>query len=115
MQFPVLITIFCATCKELKRLPWQLNWDSTECKLRLVWYWSNQNEEFITVHTVPVKDYGILNGILNVLFDGSNKFFSEDAPNKDILVPNNPNRCNCIIDRIFTGGLQSDVTCQACK
>ena len=42
-------------------------------------------------------------------------FFLEDAPNKEILVPNNPNRCNCIIDRIFTGGLQSDVTCQACR
>ena len=26
-----------------------------------------------------------------------------------------PNQCNCIIDRIFTGGLQSDVTCQNCK
>jgi len=24
------------------------------------------------------------------------------------------NRCNCIIDQIFTGGLQSDVVCQAC-
>ena len=28
---------------------------------------------------------------------------------------NNPNHCNCIIDQIFTGGLQSDVTCQACQ
>ncbi|XP_055984589.1 ubiquitin carboxyl-terminal hydrolase 27 [Sorex fumeus] len=27
---------------------------------------------------------------------------------------NNLNHCNCIIDQIFTGGLQSDVTCQAC-
>ncbi|XP_068100986.1 ubiquitin carboxyl-terminal hydrolase 22-A [Hyperolius riggenbachi] len=27
---------------------------------------------------------------------------------------NNPNHCNCIIDQIFTGGLQSDVTCQVC-
>nr|XP_020009085.1 ubiquitin carboxyl-terminal hydrolase 51-like [Castor canadensis]XP_020009086.1 ubiquitin carboxyl-terminal hydrolase 51-like [Castor canadensis] len=26
----------------------------------------------------------------------------------------NLNCCNCIIDQIFTGGLQSDVTCQAC-
>lgn len=24
-------------------------------------------------------------------------------------------QCNCIIDQIFTGGLQSDVVCQACK
>lgn len=23
--------------------------------------------------------------------------------------------CNCIIDQIFTGGLQSDVTCQNCQ
>lgn len=28
---------------------------------------------------------------------------------------NNPNHCNCIIDQIFTGGLQSDVTCQDCQ
>ncbi|XP_075231487.1 ubiquitin carboxyl-terminal hydrolase nonstop isoform X2 [Lycorma delicatula] len=28
---------------------------------------------------------------------------------------NNPNRCTCIIDRIFTGGLQSDVVCQSCN
>lgn len=27
----------------------------------------------------------------------------------------NPNHCNCIIDQIFTGGLQSDVTCQVCQ
>ncbi|XP_024120216.1 ubiquitin carboxyl-terminal hydrolase 22 isoform X2 [Oryzias melastigma] len=26
----------------------------------------------------------------------------------------NPNHCTCIIDQIFTGGLQSDVTCQVC-
>ncbi len=25
------------------------------------------------------------------------------------------NNCNCIIDRIFTGGLQSDVICSNCK
>ncbi|GAB1602415.1 ubiquitin carboxyl-terminal hydrolase 22-like [Argonauta hians] len=28
---------------------------------------------------------------------------------------NNPHHCNCIIDQIFTGGLQSDVTCQECN
>ncbi|XP_010598221.2 LOW QUALITY PROTEIN: ubiquitin carboxyl-terminal hydrolase 51 [Loxodonta africana] len=28
---------------------------------------------------------------------------------------NTPNCCNCIIDQIFIGGLQSDVTCQACQ
>ncbi|KAL5018944.1 hypothetical protein ScPMuIL_004666 [Solemya velum] len=27
----------------------------------------------------------------------------------------NPHHCNCIIDQIFTGGLQSDVTCQKCN
>ncbi|XP_033122168.1 ubiquitin carboxyl-terminal hydrolase 22-like, partial [Anneissia japonica] len=27
----------------------------------------------------------------------------------------NPSNCNCIIDQIFTGGLQSDVTCQVCR
>lgn len=27
----------------------------------------------------------------------------------------NPTQCNCIIDQIFTGGLQSDVVCQACN
>lgn len=39
----------------------------------------------------------------------------DDSPDKEALKPNNPNQCNCIIDRIFTGGLQSDVTCQTCK
>ncbi|XP_054160267.1 ubiquitin carboxyl-terminal hydrolase 22-like [Oppia nitens] len=28
---------------------------------------------------------------------------------------NSPHHCNCIIDQIFTGSLQSDVVCQACK
>lgn len=36
----------------------------------------------------------------------------EAAP---ILVKDNPHHCNCIIDQIFTGGLQSDVVCQVCK
>lgn len=31
------------------------------------------------------------------------------------LSSSNPHHCNCIIDQIFTGGLQSDVICQACK
>lgn len=33
------------------------------------------------------------------------------------LAPKNkaPTRCSCIIDQIFTGRLQSDVVCQACK
>jgi len=31
------------------------------------------------------------------------------------LPTTNPHHCNCIIDQIFTGGLQSDVVCQACK
>lgn len=28
---------------------------------------------------------------------------------------NNPSKCSCIIDQIFTGRLQSDVVCQACS
>ncbi|PSN30985.1 Ubiquitin carboxyl-terminal hydrolase 22 [Blattella germanica] len=31
------------------------------------------------------------------------------------LPTTNPHHCNCIIDQIFTGGLQSDVVCQACN
>ncbi|XP_049776033.1 ubiquitin carboxyl-terminal hydrolase 22 [Schistocerca cancellata] len=31
------------------------------------------------------------------------------------LPTSNPHHCNCIIDQIFTGGLQSDVVCQACN
>lgn len=31
------------------------------------------------------------------------------------LPSTNPHYCNCIIDQIFTGGLQSDVVCQACN
>lgn len=27
----------------------------------------------------------------------------------------NYNNCNCIIDKIFTGGLQSDVICSHCR
>ncbi|XP_022242955.1 ubiquitin carboxyl-terminal hydrolase 22-like [Limulus polyphemus] len=31
------------------------------------------------------------------------------------LSSSNPHHCNCIVDQIFTGGLQSDVVCQACR
>ncbi|KAJ8664475.1 hypothetical protein QAD02_006137 [Eretmocerus hayati] len=37
------------------------------------------------------------------------------SPAPPLLVKDNPHHCNCIIDQIFTGGLQSDVVCQACK
>lgn len=37
-----------------------------------------------------------------------------DVNNTEEAVANNPANCDCIIDRIFTGSLQSDVTCQAC-
>lgn len=35
--------------------------------------------------------------------------------NSDEAIVNNPDNCDCIIDQIFTGGLQSDVICQACN
>lgn len=37
-----------------------------------------------------------------------------DVNNTEEAVANNPANCDCIIDRIFTGSLQSDVTCQQC-
>lgn len=33
----------------------------------------------------------------------------------DGLATNNPTKCSCIIDQIFTGRLQSDVVCQSCQ
>ncbi|XP_031571953.1 ubiquitin carboxyl-terminal hydrolase 22-like [Actinia tenebrosa] len=47
--------------------------------------------------------------------DVLHNYCKDDAPDKNTLKPNNHNQCNCIIDRIFTGGLQSDVTCQVCN
>ncbi|CAG0898794.1 unnamed protein product [Darwinula stevensoni] len=38
-------------------------------------------------------------------------FFRDSGGSTD---PSNPHHCNCIIDRIFTGGLQSDVVCLKC-
>lgn len=40
-----------------------------------------------------------------------NKFFT----GRNGMTSGNPHHCNCIIDQIFTGGLQSDVTCQECN
>lgn len=41
---------------------------------------------------------------------------SSTADQKDKKKTDNVHaQCNCIIDQIFTGGLQSDVVCQACK
>lgn len=37
-----------------------------------------------------------------------------DISTEEAIV-NNPHNCDCIIDQIFTGGLQSDVICQACN
>lgn len=44
----------------------------------------------------------------------SNSSSSSQAAEKQSLSTENPNKCDCIIDRIFTGGLQSDVTCTEC-
>jgi len=38
----------------------------------------------------------------------------QPQPQSNSLDNNSVHRCNCIIDQIFTGGLQSDVVCQAC-
>lgn len=38
-----------------------------------------------------------------------------DVISQDEAIVNNPHNCDCIIDQIFTGGLQSDVICQACN
>lgn len=36
-------------------------------------------------------------------------------PENENTKRDNPHQCSCIIDTIFTGGLQSDVVCQSCK
>jgi ubiquitin carboxyl-terminal hydrolase 22/27/51 len=39
----------------------------------------------------------------------------ETMPNLKTVSLGKISRCPCIIDQIFTGGLQSDVVCQKCK
>lgn len=39
----------------------------------------------------------------------------KDKDKRDGLATNNPTKCSCIIDQIFTGRLQSDVVCQSCQ
>lgn len=38
----------------------------------------------------------------------------KEKDKKEALATNNPAKCSCIIDQIFTGRLQSDVVCQSC-
>lgn len=38
-----------------------------------------------------------------------------DINNTEEAIVNDPHNCDCIIDQIFTGGLQSDVICQTCN
>ncbi|KAM9181434.1 LOW QUALITY PROTEIN: ubiquitin carboxyl-terminal hydrolase 51 [Dugong dugon] len=49
---------------------------------------------------------------LIAILDVLHRHSKDDSVGQEV---NNPNCCNCIIDQIFTGGLQSDVTCQACQ
>lgn len=39
----------------------------------------------------------------------------KDKEKKEKITATNPMHCSCVIDQIFTGHLQSDVVCQACK
>lgn len=39
----------------------------------------------------------------------------KEKDKRDGLATNNPTKCSCIIDQIFTGRLQSDVVCQSCQ
>lgn len=39
----------------------------------------------------------------------------KEKDRKDAEATNNPAKCSCIIDQIFTGRLQSDVVCQSCQ
>ncbi|GAB1303225.1 Ubiquitin carboxyl-terminal hydrolase 51 [Apodemus speciosus] len=48
---------------------------------------------------------------LIAILDVLHRHSQEDGIEQD----GNPNCCNCIIDHIFTGSLQSDLTCQACQ
>ncbi|XP_003135158.1 ubiquitin carboxyl-terminal hydrolase 51 [Sus scrofa] len=48
---------------------------------------------------------------LIAILDVLHRHSKEDSVGQEA---SNPNCCNCIIDHIFTGGLQSDVTCQVC-
>ncbi|XP_028395120.1 ubiquitin carboxyl-terminal hydrolase 22-like [Dendronephthya gigantea] len=45
--------------------------------------------------------------------DVLHQYCKEDCD--DTLKSDNPHHCNCIIDRIFTGGLQSELKCQVCS
>lgn len=39
----------------------------------------------------------------------------KEKDKKEAAATNNPAKCSCIIDQIFTGRLQSDVVCQSCQ
>ncbi|KAJ8927281.1 hypothetical protein NQ314_020284 [Rhamnusium bicolor] len=48
---------------------------------------------------------------LNVL----HRHCTDTMPKKNAITSEKNEKCPCIIDQIFTGGLQSDVVCQKCK
>ena len=52
---------------------------------------------------------------LNVLHRHCKGQSDDSKPSPDSDTGQSLNQCNCIIDQIFTGGLQSDVVCQFCK
>lgn len=52
---------------------------------------------------------------LNVLHRHCKGQSNDSKPSPDSDTGQSLSQCNCIIDQIFTGGLQSDVVCQFCK
>lgn len=71
----------------------------------------------IWTHASHLAEYGqqdaheFFIATLNVL----HQHCAEAMPDAKNVQLNKVTKCPCIIDQIFTGGLQSDVVCQTCK
>lgn len=53
--------------------------------------------------------------ILDILHHHCKNALEKDKETSDTALLTYPTKCNCIIDQIFTGRLQSDVVCQSCQ
>ena len=83
---------------------------------QLVLYFNKDAHEFFIAaldvlhrHSISVRDSTSAESTSSSNSSSS----SQPAADKNSSTEN-PNKCDCIIDRIFTGGLQSDVTCMQC-
>ena len=111
-KVPKMHLLTCDTNLQLQFAFWQLLEQTSRQSLPKI-YFQNFGELLVTQLLLSFLGYEQQDA--HEFFIAALDVLHRHCRDESTTPSNNHNNCNCIIDQIFTGGLQSELTCQNCR